>query len=169
MADTSLVMIALGDFRFGLQTAAYQSLERETSWRWPDVEPIGGAPRPQFVGKGSDTIRLAGVIYPHFAGGLEQVDAMRAEADKGEPLRMVCGRGKIWGRWVIEGIREGQRRFWSNGAPRAQEFEVALKFYDAHGAMTQAGARAIPALEPQAVARLRWDENGALVSDTANV
>lgn len=126
----SLVMMKLGDFKFAMSTAAHQSLERENSWRWPTVDAIGVKPRPQYVGPGADTIRLAGVVYPHFAGaGLGQIDAMRAEADKGRALRLVCGQGNIWGWWSITGLREGQRVFWSNGAPRAQEFELSLLFY----------------------------------------
>jgi len=126
----SLVMLRLGEFCFGMSTAAYQTFERETAWRWPTIDSIGQHPKPQYVGPGQDTIRLAGVIYPHFAdAGLGQVDGMRAEAGKGLPLALVCGRGVVWGRWVITGLRELQRVFWSNGAPRAQEFELSLLFY----------------------------------------
>lgn len=129
----SLVMMRLGAFKFALATAAYQALERDTAWRWPTIASAGNPPRPQFLGKGEDTIRLSGIVYPHFAGaGLGQIDAMRAEADKGEPLAMVCGQGKVWGRWVITGIRETQSVFWSNGAPRSQEFELSLTFYSPH-------------------------------------
>lgn len=133
MADIfeSLVMLALGDFRFGMSTAAYQSLERENSWRWPTTESIGERPKPQFVGPGDETIRLSGVVYPHFASaGLGQIDAMRAEADKGRPLLMVCGRGRKWGRYAITSIREGQHTLFSNGAPRCQEFELTLIYVD---------------------------------------
>lgn len=136
----SLVMMRLGAFKFALSTAAYQSLERETAWRWPTADAAGHWPRPQFIGPGNDTIRLGGVVYPHFSGaGLGQIDAMRAEADKGQPLNLVCGRGKVWGRWCITSLREGQRVFWSNGAPRAQEFELTLIFYDfGHPSMVRA-------------------------------
>ena len=129
--DDSLVMMKLGDYRFALSTAAYQAFDRDTAWRWPGVERIGGTTRPQFVGPGDDTIRLAGIVYPHFAGaGLGQIDAMRAEAAKGLPLRMVCGRGKFWGRWVVTSLTERQAVFWSNGAPRRQDFELSLSHYD---------------------------------------
>lgn len=159
--EASQIMMALGDYRFALNTAAYQTLERETAWRWPTVDSIGQHPAPQFVGKGSDTIRLAGTIYPHFAGGLEQVDAIRAEADKGEPLRMVCGRGKPWGYWAITGLRETQRVFWSNGAPRAQEFELSLLFYALE--LPRARPTPIASLSGAEVAKLRIDETGAVV------
>jgi len=123
-------MMALGDFRFHMDGAAYQSLERESAWRWPTTERVGSAPMPQFVGPGDDTIRLSGVIYPHYRGGLGQIDAMRAEANKGVPLPLVDGMGRNWGRWVITSIHEGQTVFFSNGAPRSQSFEVGLTKYD---------------------------------------
>lgn len=127
----SQTLIALGEFRFAMSTAAYQALERESSWRWEANEVAGARPWQQFLGPGDDTIRLSGVVYPHFAGaGLGQIDAMRAEADKGVPLRMVDGTGRVWGRWVILSVRERQTVFWSNGAPRCQEFEVSLRFAD---------------------------------------
>jgi len=127
----SQIMFALGEFRFAMSTAAYQQLERESEWRWPATDVVGVRPMAQYVGPGDDTIRLSGVVYPHFAGaGLGQIDAMRAEADKGVPLRMVDGTGKPWGRWCITSIRETQSVFWSNGSPRSQEFEVSLKFVD---------------------------------------
>lgn len=130
MAGTnSFVMMALGDFRFGLDTAAYQELSRSNSWRWPSVERIGARPALQFVGPGEDTITLNGQIYPHFRGGLGQLAAMRKEADKGEPLMLVDGRGIVWGKFVITDLRETQGTFFSNGAPRCQEFDLTLQAY----------------------------------------
>jgi phage protein U len=127
----SHTLIALGEFRFAMSTAAYQTLERESEWRWPATDVVGVRPMAQYVGPGEDTIRLSGVVYPHFGGaGLGQIDAMRAEADKGVPLRMVDGTGRNWGRWAITSVRENQTVFWSNGSPRSQEFQVCLKFVD---------------------------------------
>src|SRR5205085_10895449 len=102
MADgNSFVMMGLGEFRFGLNTAAYQDLSRSHSWRWPTVERIGAKPATQFVGPGVDAVQMNGVIYPHFGGGLRQIEAMRAEADKGETLNLVDGTGQGWGLYVI--------------------------------------------------------------------
>jgi phage protein U len=130
MADgNSFVMMGLGEFRFGLNTAAYQELSRSHSWRWPTVERIGAKPATQFVGPGDDSVQMNGVIYPHFRGGLRQIEAMRAEADKGEPLNLVDGTGQVWGLYVITDIREGQSAFFSNGAPRSQTFDITLQAY----------------------------------------
>lgn len=130
MADgTSFVMLALGDYRFGLATAAYQDLQRTSSWRWQTVDRIGVAPATQYVGPGGESIELSGVVYPHFKGGLGQLDAMRAEAGKGEPLMLVDGMGKVWGKYVVTEVREGQKTFFSNGMPRCQEFNLSLQSY----------------------------------------
>lgn len=126
---TSFVMLALGDYRFGIATAAYQDLQRTNAWRWPTVERIGARPASQYVGPGEETIEISGCIYPHFRGGLGQLEAMRAEAAKGVPLVLVDGTGKVWGKYVITEVREGQKTFFSNGAPRAQDFNLTLQAY----------------------------------------
>lgn len=126
-------MIALGAFRFSLPTAAYQRLQRRSEFRWPRQDRLQRRPALQFVGEGVETVTLEGVIHPHFRGGLGQVEAMRAEARKGEPLEMVDGLGFIHGRWCILSIEEGQRDFFKDGAPRAQSFTVELEKYGEDG------------------------------------
>lgn len=128
MAD-SFIMLALGAFRFGLSTAAYQNLERTSAWRWESVPRVGVRPAQQFVGPGEDTVSMDGTIYPSFRGGLGQLDAMRAEADKGEALLLVDGTGKVWGEYCITEVRETQTVFFSNGMPRKIDFSLSLTMY----------------------------------------
>ena len=80
------VMIAVGDYRFAIATAAYNELKRVSESRWSQTNRIGRAPAAQFLGIGKDEITLTGTVYPHFKGGLKQLDDMRAEAIKGIPL-----------------------------------------------------------------------------------
>ncbi len=135
MAESnSYKMMGLGDFRFCLDTAAHQELERNSAWRWPSVERIGARPALQYVGPGEDKITMRGTIYPHFRGGLGQVSAMREQAAKGLPLLMIDGTGRVWGKYVITDIREGQSTFFSNGMPRKVDFDLSLSMYDDDGA-----------------------------------
>jgi len=60
----------------------------------------------QYGGPGVEEMRLQGVIYPHFRGGLRQVDAMRAQAGTGVPFMMVDGMGWVWKRWVIVNVSD---------------------------------------------------------------
>jgi phage protein U len=127
-------MMSLGDFRFSLDTAAYQMLDRSASWRWQAVDRINARPMQQFIGRGEETVTMDGTIYPHFRGGLGQIAAMEAEADKGTPLLLVDGTGKVWGQHVITRIREGQSVFFSNGMPRRIDFSIELTYFGSEGA-----------------------------------
>lgn len=128
----STIMIALGDYRFSMSTAAFQRLSRTSEWRWPSQEVIGARPKKQYVGPGEDRIELSGEVYPSYRPqrqGLAQVAYMRQEAARGEPLLMVDGTGRVWGLFVIESVTEDQTVFFSDGTPRKIEFSVSLSAY----------------------------------------
>ena len=127
----SETMMALGSYRFSIDSAAYQELKHSQAYRWQAQERLQRRPAMQFVGAGEESIELSGVIYPHFKGGLEQLDTMRAEASKGQPLLLVDGLGFVWGQWVITQIDEGQSFFQGNGQPLKQSFQLKLVNYGA--------------------------------------
>jgi hypothetical protein len=131
---TKEIMLALGEYRFAVDSAAYQSLRRNHTWRWPAQERVGREPSRQFLGVGPETIDLSGVIYPHFKGGFDQVSSMKAEADQGEPLNLVDGMGAVWGKYCITELEETQQVFWGNGKPRKVEFRLKLARYGEDGA-----------------------------------
>ena len=123
------MMLALGPYRFSLNTSAYQSLKRSSEYRWPSTPRIGKEPLLQAIGPGCDHIDLDGVIYPHFRGGLGQINAMRDSAAKQEPLMLINGQGNVLGRFVITQIEESQNTFLADGAPRKIEFRLSLERY----------------------------------------
>lgn len=123
------MMLALGPYRFSLNTSAYQSLKRSSEYRWPSIERIGKEPLLQAIGPGCDYIDLDSVIYPHFRGGLGQINAMRDSAQKQEPLMLINGQGNVMGRFVITQIEESQNTFLADGAPRKIEFILSLERY----------------------------------------
>ena len=123
------VLLTLGDYQFGMSTAAHDSLKRSKAYRWVTQERLGREPATQFVGPGSETISLSGSIYPHFRGGLEQIDEMRAEAEAGEPLSLVDGRGNNLGQWCIQSISDTEKQFVGPGIPRCIDFSMTLTAY----------------------------------------
>lgn len=123
------IMMALGEYRFGLETAAYDQLTRSDTYRWQAQNRLGRKPSQQYLGEGEATIEFSGVILPHFKGGLGQLDAMRAEAGKGEKLRLVDSKGINWGHFVIKRINETQSQPISTGQPRRIEFRIELADY----------------------------------------
>jgi uncharacterized protein len=124
-----LVMMALGSFRFGVNQANYQTFSRSASYRWQKQDRIGRAPAMQFLGPDAEEITLEGVIYPHFKGGLRQVELMRLIARAGVPLILVDGLGFFWQRWCIVDVSERRSVLMADGAPRKIEFTVRLQSY----------------------------------------
>lgn len=54
------MMMSLGTFVFSLQTAAYQQLQRQMSWRHPASERVGARAARQYVGPGRRDHRPVG-------------------------------------------------------------------------------------------------------------
>lgn len=121
-------LFALGAYRFAAGVGLADT-DRQTEWRWASQDVIGAAPALQYIGPGEDCMTLRGTIYPHFRGGLGQVDAMRAQAGLGVPMVLIDGTGRYYGEWVITSIQEGKSVLMSDGAPRKIEFTVQLKKY----------------------------------------
>lgn len=124
-------MMALGAYRFGLTTAAYQELERRSAYRWESQARIGRHPVLQFVGEGHTDITLRGIIYPYFRGGLGQVDRLRAQAGQGVPLPLISGLGRVIGLFAVMRLDDVETYFTSGGSPRKIEFTIELKSYGA--------------------------------------
>nr|DAX45225.1 MAG TPA: hypothetical protein [Caudoviricetes sp.] len=141
------VMMQLGDFQFGISTAAYQGLQRSDEWGWASQERLGQGPALQHTGWGAPTIGLDGVIYPEWRGGLGQLDAMRREAGKGRPLVLVDGLGRAMGMWVIEQLSETQSVFAAGGVARKIEFSLQLRRF------SETVTGPVPTLPPLPVAR----------------
>jgi phage protein U len=128
MAET---LLTLGAYQFSMENAAHDNLKRSKTYRWVQQQRLTREPASQFVGEGAETISLSGKIYPHFRGGLGQIDEMRAEADKGEALTLVDGQGTNLGQWVIKSISDTQKSYTGPGIPRCIDFSVSLMSYGA--------------------------------------
>lgn len=126
----SAPMLMLGDFQFSLNTAAFQEKSRSTDYRWASQERFGKHEALQYVGPGSDTITLPGVVYPDYRGGGGQIAKLRALAAKGLPQLLIDGTGNVLGRWVIEGVEERSSNFAALGIARKQEFTVKIRHFD---------------------------------------
>jgi phage protein U len=123
-------MLALGtEYQFSLDTAAYERLRRRSEYRWAEMRRLSHRPSLQFIGMGMEEIDLHGRIYPHYKGGLGQLDSMREAAGKGQPLSLVSGYGYVFGPCCITEIEEEQTVFAQRGAPRCIEFRLRLSRY----------------------------------------
>ena len=126
-----MALSTLGSYRFEVNTAAYEDYSRSVDYRWKQQERLGREPSQQYMGKGTETISLKGTIYPSFKGGIGQLDAMRASAERGEPLTYVDGIGNLLGKYCIKSVKETGSTFHKNGIARKQTFDLSLVKYGA--------------------------------------
>jgi hypothetical protein len=130
-------LLKLGAFVFSMDTAAFEEFQRVTEYLWPAQDRIGTTPALQFLGMAVETISLRGSIYPHFRGGLGQIDGMRAQAGLGTPLLLVDALGSVKGFWCITRVLEGRKSYWPSGAPKQMDFELECHYYGPNGTDTQ--------------------------------
>ena len=125
----SETLMTLGQYRFAINTAAYQTLQRTSRYLWQAQNRIGNKSAHQFTGSGGDTLTLEGFILPHYKGGLLQIHTLRAKAGAGKPLLMTDGLGNVWGKWCIKELKETHSDLMTNGAPRHIRFNISLVEY----------------------------------------
>lgn len=134
------MMMILGNYRFSIYSAAYQTFARSSEYRWEELKRIGKESAMQFLGNDTDTITLEGTIYPQYRGGIGQIEHMRSEAGQGIPLMLISGNGTAFGRWCIVSVTEHQETFLKDGSPRKLTFSITLKKY---GEENQNGSKGI--------------------------
>ena len=119
-------MMAIGGYQFGIETAPYEQLRRTWAWRWAQQDVLNARPFQHYLGGGHTELLVSGYVTPHFKGGLGQIDAMRTEADKGEPMVVVDSLGNDWGDFVMTELVETRRDIGPAGLPLRIEFRLTL-------------------------------------------
>lgn len=131
------MMMTFGMFVFGLDTAAYQELQRQTAWRHSGQQRVGRRPVRQFLGPGDDTVTLNGTLLPHFTGGQQNLDELRDMATQGDAWPLIEGNGRYYGLYVIESMSERKSRHTKDGSAQRIEFDLVLQRVDEDRARAQ--------------------------------
>ncbi|WDF71494.1 phage tail protein [Novosphingobium sp. KACC 22771] len=117
---------ALGLFAFDMPTLLFADLERDRTWRHPETETFGGLPSTQYVGPGTDTIFLGGMLVPEICGTYSSIEKLAAMAEAGDAYPLVRGDGKILGNFIIRRLNEKHANMLDNGKARSVEFTLDL-------------------------------------------
>lgn len=121
------MMMILGLFVFQLNTAPYQSLGLESSWRHVKNDRVGKSPSYQYIGPGEDKITLSGILLPEITGGDISLAALRTMAYTGKAWPLIEGTGGIYGMFAITNISETRTEFFMDGKARKIEFSLSLE------------------------------------------
>lgn len=124
------MMMTFGMFVFGLDTAAYQELQRQATWRHASQSRVGARPARQFVGPGDDIITLTGTLLPQFTGGQQHLDELRDMANEGAAWPLIEGTGYYYGLFVIESLGERKSHHMRDGAAQRIQFDLSLAAVD---------------------------------------
>ncbi|MEW5607947.1 MULTISPECIES: phage tail protein [Pseudomonas] len=116
-------------YHFNLDTAAFDELRRQTSFRWQGQERLRRSVAQQAVGLGEEKITLKGAILPHHKGGLKQLNTLRTIGRNLRPLNLVTGYGEVLGDWCLVSIEEEQSHLLAGGIPRKQGFTLEFVSY----------------------------------------
>ena len=122
-------MLALGDFVFELNSAAFERAERSSNYDWQAQKLVKSYPSLQYLGEGVEQLGLSGVIYPSMVGAASSLDELRAMAQAGIAYALTGSDGKPRGDWVIKAIRDEHTLFLSNGKARKISFTLQLERY----------------------------------------
>jgi phage protein U len=119
-------MMALGPFRFSIDSQILLRIERRYPLRYADQDLMARAPGSQFLGPGLETIQLPCVVYPLFlpGSGLSQIEDMRQTAARGESLMLAAGTGRVLGRYTIRNVDDTRDHIIVGGI--AQKIDVVI-------------------------------------------
>lgn len=122
-------LFQLGSFQFDLPNGVPQTLDYSADYRWEQQDRLLVDPAQQFLGPGTQTITLDGVLFPGFSGRQTTMEQLRTLAREGKPQMLTDGLGKVYGKWAIKTVREGKGTFAPGGGARQIDFNVQLVYY----------------------------------------
>lgn len=124
------MMLALGLFVFMRQTLPYQTMQRDSTFRWPSNARMGKRNAFQYTGPENDTITISGELFPEITGGTLSLSALRLMAEQGKAWPLIDGTGMIYGMFVINSVSETGTLFYPDGSPRKINFTLKLTRVD---------------------------------------
>lgn len=124
------MMLALGLFVFMRQTLPYQTMQRDSTFRWPSNARMGKRNAFQYTGPENDTITISGELFPEITGGTLSLSAVRLMAEQGKAWPLIDGTGMIYGMFVINSVSETGTLFYPDGSPRKTNFTLKLTRVD---------------------------------------
>lgn len=125
------MLMALGQFVFMPDTLSFTELQRQRAWNFAENAVARGRAKKQFIGPGSDSITLPGiVVQEHGIGNRFAIEELAAMADTGQGYVLIDGSGFLYGVYVIDSIDETRSILLFNGVPRKIDFTIKLSRVD---------------------------------------
>lgn len=124
------MMMILGMMVFERRTLPYQTMTRNSDYRWASGSRIGTRPTLQFLGAGEESIKLSGELRPEITGGVISLFVLEQMAQQGRAWPLLGGNGIPYGMFVIASMNGTYTDFLQNGSARKITFDITLKRVD---------------------------------------
>lgn len=120
-------LMTLGLFVFGMDTLPYQDLRHAMEWRHGTSDRHQARPAVQFLGPGTETVTIGGVLVPEIAGSYSAFDRIVEMADTGEANPLMDGLGSVFGHFRIVRFERTHMTVMGGGIPRQVAFNLELE------------------------------------------
>ncbi|MEX3614178.1 MAG: phage tail protein [Burkholderia gladioli] len=124
------MLVSLGGFVFSLEIAPFHELQRQRTWKHVKNSRVGARDGSQYVGQGTDSITITGMILTGEIGSPLSLDTLAKMADVGEAYVLVDGTGTVYGAFTIEEMHETQAFHNFLGVAQKIEFTLTLNRVD---------------------------------------
>lgn len=142
------MQMALGMFLFGIKTLAYQTLEKQTSWRHGKNDRVQARAAYQFLGAGEQVITLPGWIAPGQVGSSLALTMIEDMGNTGKAYTLVDGLGFFHGAFIIQSVAETGSLHNKLGQATKIEFNITLERIDEDLTDGMLGDLSLPRLGP---------------------
>lgn len=124
----SLGKIVFGCSSFYIKT--FNSLTRDSSYRWNEHQIIGRKPKLQFDGVNLENIKFNIHLNANFnINPSKDAETIKEYAKTGKKLKFILG-GKVVGTYVIESINENYKDYTALGIVTKIDLALQLKEYN---------------------------------------
>ncbi|MGR3486040.1 MAG: phage tail protein [Paracoccaceae bacterium] len=122
------MLMALGFFRFALDTQAITGLTDREDVRLAAMPRGGSMPTLQFLGPGERQVVLRAVIYKEVLSprGPTQIELMRLAMRRGTRLPLIARSGHFYGFFLIEALEVEKTHALPNGTFAKMETTITL-------------------------------------------
>lgn len=136
------MLMSFGQFVFGMETLAFQELQRRRQWKHSANARVGARDARQFIGPGDDTFTISGVLAPELTGTLSSLDDLAAMGNTGDAYVLVDGTGTVYGAYLLDALDTTGSHIRQDGTPRKVSFSITLTRQDDSLASPMAQTRA---------------------------
>lgn len=127
--------MALGGYAFRGLGFSFEGQSIDLQTPWAELQVVGRLDALHWTGPKSKEFSIKGCLFEEAFGGQASLDGISAAGEKGAPLMLVTGAGKVHGLHVVFGVREDRDRIRYDGLARKNVYEISLRKYTPSGSL----------------------------------